>query len=225
MKDDRILILLSGGLDSTVAMAWGKARGYNSIPVSFRYGQRHEKELESAEKVAKFFGEELFVFDLRPIFSDLSGCLIDGSPIPQGMTYDELKGASGIAPTYVPFRNGIFLSVATAFAYNQGILRVCYAAHATDARGGAYPDCTPAFTQAMKDTIYYGTGSNVDLLTPFITKTKGEVLEDGLKLEAPIHLTWSCYLGGERPCGECPTCLERAEAFRYTGTTDPLLEE
>jgi 7-cyano-7-deazaguanine synthase len=77
----------------------------------------------------------------------------------------------------------------------------------------------------MKDAVYYGTGSRVDLVTPFITKTKGEVLEMGLELEAPINLTWSCYLGGETPCKECPTCLERAEAFQFVGVVDPLLKE
>ena len=223
--DNAIVILLSGGLDSTIAMSWARAKGLDPVPISYQYGQVHNKEVEAAMNVAKFFGTPINVFDLSDIFESFTGCLLGTEPVPLGMTYDELKAATGIASTYVPFRNGILLSIATAFAYDNNIPLVAYAAHATDARGGAYPDCTPAFAGAMRDTVFYGSGSRVDLQTPFITMTKGEVLKMGLTLEAPIHLSWSCYLGGERPCGECPTCLERAEAFRFAEVPDPLLKE
>jgi 7-cyano-7-deazaguanine synthase len=224
--NDAVVVLLSGGLDSTIAMAWARAKGYQVIPVSFVYGQLHTREVESATHVANFYGcKNLALFDLTSIFENFTGALLGTEPMPMGMTYEDLKEAEGIASTYVPFRNGILLSIAAGFAYDNGIPNLCYAAHATDARRGAYPDCTPAFAQAMKDSIYYGTGSQVDLITPFITQTKGEVLKMGLQLEAPIHLTWSCYLGGERPCRECPTCLERAEAFRFAEAEDSLLKE
>lgn len=221
----RAVVLLSGGLDSCILLTQFIRRGVECYPISFVYGQRHNRELDAAADIAGHFGLQFKLLDIQNIFSTLSGCLIDGSEIPTGMTYEELKSADGVAKTYVPYRNGILLSIATAYAYDIGATIVAYAAHATDARGGAYPDCTPVFANSQSETIFYGTGSQVILQTPFINLTKGEVLKQGLDLEAPLHLTWSCYLGGEKPCGECPTCLERAEAFRFVGAEDPTISK
>ena len=134
------------------------------------------------------------------------------------------RGGSGTVDTYVPFRNGLFLSFAAATAISVGAEVVLYGAHADDAAGRAYPDCTPEFYAAMKAAIYEGSGHVCTMEAPFIDKNKADVVAVGLRLNAPYQFTWSCYEGKEKPCGKCGTCIDRAKAFAANGVKDPAME-
>lgn len=229
MTEKKALVLLSGGIDSSTLLAiavrdFGKEK---VIALNLRYGQKHIKEIECARKQAAHQGVLLIEEDLSEVFKfDKSSALLVGSEarIPLRSYADQLNdmGGEGTVNTYVPFRNGLFLSYATAVAVQLKCCVVMYGAHADDAAGRAYPDCCEDFIQAMKDAMLTGTADLVDLHTPFMYVTKDSVVEAGLKLEVPYEDTWSCYQGDELPCGICATCRDRIAAFDINGTEDPL---
>lgn len=220
------LVLLSGGLDSTVALAWALERyGRDLVPnvstISFRYGQRHTKELESAEKIARFYHVSNHVVDLPPdIFHGSGSSLMGESDVPDA-TYGDM-GHEGPSSTYVPYRNGVFLSIAAARAQALGISTIVGGYHANDALHWAYPDCTNEFLGPMAASVFVGTYGKVRLQTPFVYHMKRDIVDLGFRLKAPFKLTWSCYNGGELACGKCPTCVERLEAFSAGGHWDPV---
>lgn len=222
----KALVLSSGGLDSTtcLAMAVKQYGKENVITLSVFYGQKHEKELEAARKVAAWYGVEHLEMDLSSIFiySDCSLLVHSNQDIPQESYASQLKKTNG-APvsTYVPFRNGLFLSVAASIALSKECDMIYYGAHADDAAGNAYPDCSTQFNDAMSKAIALGSGNALQIQAPFVSMTKAEVVKTGLALKVPYELTYSCYQGGEKPCGKCGTCLDRAEAFRLNGIQDP----
>jgi 7-cyano-7-deazaguanine synthase len=131
-------------------------------------------------------------------------------------------GGQGTVSTYVPFRNGLFLAFAAAVASSLNTEFIYYGAHADDAAGRAYPDCTPEFSGAMTSAIYEGTGRKVKLMAPLLHMNKAQVVSVGLALYAPYHLTWSCYEGKEKQCGVCGTCLDRKAAFEANARIDPV---
>jgi 7-cyano-7-deazaguanine synthase len=133
----------------------------------------------------------------------------------------DYKDIEGVSPTYVPFRNGQLLSKAAALAQAEGFSELYFGAHAEDAQNWAYPDCTPEFIGAMANAIYIGTYHKVRLCTPLEWLTKTEVVALGDVLGVPFHLTWSCYAGGEKHCGTCPTCRARHQAFYDAVVDDP----
>ena len=222
------VVLLSGGLDSTtcLAMALQDCQPEDVLAVNMYYGQRHEKEMLSADKIAAYYGVELMELDLSTIFS-MSGCSLlknSNKAIPEESYADQLKKTDGKpVSTYVPFRNGLMLSAAASIAVSIGAEFVFYGAHADDAAGNAYPDCSPAFTRSINDAIYLGTAGQVSVIAPFIHSTKADIVREGLRLNAPYYLTWSCYEGGEKPCGKCGTCIDRIKAFEANGARDPLV--
>lgn len=221
----RAVVLLSGGIDSTtcLALAVEEFGAENVEALCLSYGQKHDKELQSAFKVARYYGVQLVEDEINPFqFSDCP--LLKGRGDIKHESYAEQleeMGGEGTVDTYVPFRNGILLSVAAAFAYSIGADCVYYGAHADDAAGRAYPDCTPEFVAAMDEAIYEGTGHCVNVIAPLLMMNKAEVVATGLKLGAPYELTWSCYEGGDVPCGKCGTCIDRANAFKANGIEDP----
>ena len=145
--------------------------------------------------------------------------------IPEEAYAEQLTKTDGKpVSTYVPFRNGLFLSSAASIALSKDCNVIFYGAHSDDAAGSAYPDCSDAFNQAMKDAIYLGSGNQVTIEAPFVNWTKADVVKKGLELNVPYELTWSCYEGGEKPCGVCGTCIDKAEAFRLNGVKDPALD-
>ena len=222
------IVLLSGGIDSTtcLALALQTAKPEEVLALNMYYGQRHEKEMLSACKIAAYFGVELMEMDLSEIFarSDCSLLKSSNNAIPEASYADQLKKTDGKpVSTYVPFRNGLMLSAAASIAVSIGADFIYYGAHADDAAGNAYPDCSPEFTRSINDAIYLGTAGQVSVCAPFIHSTKADVVREGLKMKAPYELTWSCYEGGEKPCGKCGTCLDRAKAFEINGATDPAL--
>jgi 7-cyano-7-deazaguanine synthase len=191
------------------------------------YGQKHQKEIESAKKVANYYGTELYELNLSKIFAYSKCTLLNQSEdeIPHESYDEQLKHTDG-APvsTYVPFRNGLFLSAAASFALSKECSVIYYGAHADDAAGSAYPDCSPAFNNAINEAIYLGSGQQLKVEAPFINKTKADVVKIGLDLHVPYELTWSCYEGGDEPCHTCGTCVDREKAFELNGTIDPLLK-
>lgn len=224
----RALVLLSGGLDSATCLArsvdkWGAE---NNVALSILYGQKHDREQQSAKAVADYYGVELYSLDLSEIFQYSKCSLLKSSDedIPHESYAEQLKKTGG-APvsTYVPFRNGLFLSSAASFALSMQCQIIYYGAHADDAAGNAYPDCSSVFNDAMNRAIWEGSGHQVKIEAPFVNCTKADVVRQGLKLKVPYELTWSCYEGGTEPCGSCGTCLDRAAAFAANGVDDPLL--
>ena len=226
----RVLVLSSGGVDSSTALglAVSKYGAENVSALSISYGQKHDKEIEAAKKVAAFYGVEQLFLDLSLIFqhSDCSLLKQSREEIPEESYAVQIQKTKGEKPvsTYVPFRNGLFLSSAASIALSKNCGLIYYGAHADDAAGFAYPDCSEVFNDAMNKAIYEGSGHQLRIEAPFVRMNKAEVVELGLELGVPYALTWSCYEGGERPCGKCGTCIDRAGAFAANGVKDPALQ-
>ena len=184
------------------------------------YGQKHKKELEAAEQIVAYYGVKQKMINLSIVFEGSDCSLLQGSEeeIPRESYADQLSKTDG-APvsTYVPFRNGLFLSTAASVALSYGCEAIYYGAHSDDAAGNAYPDCSAAFNDAMNQAIYLGSGNCLNVIAPFIGKTKAEVVAEGLKRKVPYEMTWSCYEGKDKPCGVCGTCRDRIAAFRMNG--------
>ena len=227
----KILVLSSGGVDSTtcLAMAVKEVGAENVIALSIYYGQKHDKEIQAAKAVADYYGVRRMELDLSTIFAGSNCSLLKQSTetIPQESYAAQIEKTGGKAPvsTYVPFRNGLFLSSAASVALSNGCEKIMYGAHADDAAGAAYPDCSIQFVTAMNQSIVEGTGGQLRLEAPFVSVSKAEVVRTGLELGVPYELTWSCYEGRDRPCGVCGTCIDRKAAFEKNGVTDPLLKE
>ena len=134
-------------------------------------------------------------------------------------SYKEQLDKTGGNPvsTYVPFRNGLFLSAAASIALSKECSYIYYGAHKDDAAGNAYPDCSEVFNNAINTAIYEGSGRQLKVIAPFITSTKADIVKKGIELKVPYEKTWSCYFGGENPCGKCGTCLDRKKAFEING--------
>lgn len=225
---ERALVLLSGGLDSTtcLALAVDKYGSEGVTALSVYYGQKHDEEVEASDKVAEHYGVEHISLDLTPIFQYSDSSLLKGSDneIPEEAYSEQLKKTGGgPVSTYVPFRNGLFLSSAASIALSKDCGVIYYGIHADDAAGNAYPDCSVGFNRAMNDAIYIGSGNALRLEAPFVEMTKAQVVAKGLELGAPYKYTWSCYEGGDVPCGRCATCIDRAKAFELNGAADPAI--
>lgn len=211
------LVLHSGGLDSSVLLgkAVAKHGAHNVVSLGVDYGQRHLKELEFAQKLCDHYGVRRDTIKIPPI--ENSALTNPNADIPK-VDYGDIKGLS---PAYVPFRNGLMLSLIASKAQGEGFETIYYGAHAEDAANFAYPDCTPEFNGAMANAIYMGTDRKVRLETPLQWMAKHEIVTLGAKLGVPFELTWSCYLGEEKHCGVCPTCRARKAAFQIARVEDP----
>ena len=226
----KILVLSSGGVDSTtcLAMAVKEVGAENVLALSVYYGQKHDKEIQAAKKVAEYYGVQRMELDLSVIFAGSNCSLLKQSTeeIPLESYARQIEETHGAHPvsTYVPFRNGLFLSSAASIALSHGCSKIMYGAHADDAAGAAYPDCSLDFVNAMNQAVYLGSGNQLSIEAPFVSLTKADVVKKGLELGVPYELTWSCYEGGEKPCGKCGTCIDRQKAFEKNGTIDPLLK-
>lgn len=222
MPDTKALVLSSGGVDSTtlLALACKEYGSENVTALSVFYGQKHKKEMEAAEKTAAHYKTEHILMDLSAVFkySDCSLLIGSDKEIPKESYAEQLKKTEG-APvsTYVPFRNGLFLSAAAAAALSKGCSVLMYGAHSDDAAGNAYPDCSEEFVFAMDKAVTLGSGGKLRIIAPFAGKTKTDVVAMGKELGVPYELTWSCYEGGETPCLTCATCRDRRAAFLANG--------
>lgn len=208
MKDS--ILVLSGGLDSTTMLYEYQER--IAMAVSFHYGSNHnDKEIAMAALHCERLHIPHRVIRL-PFIKDLfnSSLLQGGEAIPEG-AYDDVNMRS----TVVPFRNGIMLSIAAGMAENEGLQYLMLANHAGD--HAIYPDCRPEFVDAMDQAVSAGTYNHVRLLTPYTHLSKTDIVRHGLGLGVDYDLTWSCYKGGDTPCGVCATCREREQALREAG--------
>ena len=223
----KALVLFSGGVDSTtcLAMAVDKYGRENVIALSISYGQKHKKEIQAAEKIADYYGVELKQLDLARIFegSDCSLLSSSGEEIPKESYAEQLEKTGGKpVSTYVPFRNGLFLSCAASVAISNGCTEIYYGIHTDDAAGNAYPDCSEEFNKAINSAIYIGSGKQLQVTAPFVNMRKSDIVAKGLNLHVPYRMTWSCYEGREKPCGICGTCRDRIAAFKANGITEVL---
>ena len=224
----KAMVLFSGGVDSTTCLgiAVDKYGAENVVALSIAYGQKHTKEIKCSQKIAQHYGVEHLYLDLGKIFQYSNCSLLSHSDqeIPTESYAEQIEKTHG-APvsTYVPFRNGLFLSSAASIALSKGCEVIYYGAHSDDAAGNAYPDCSDAFNKAINDAIYIGSGNQLKVEAPFIGLTKAQVVKKGLELKVPYELTWSCYMGEDKPCGVCGTCIDRAKAFEENGVADPAL--
>ncbi|WP_416729272.1 7-cyano-7-deazaguanine synthase QueC [Fictibacillus sp. JL2B1089] len=219
----KAVIVLSGGLDSTTCMGIAKAEGYDLYPITFHYGQRHNREVEQAVEVGKYYGvADHRIVDLT-FLKDIGGSALTDEEVEVPTEAEE-----GIPVTYVPARNMIFLSLASAYAEVIGATAVYTGVSAVDYSG--YPDCRPEFIQSMEETINLATkagvtGKNITVETPLISLSKKETIEKGLSLEVPYDLTTSCYNGKEAACGQCDSCVLRLKGFKEAGAADPIAYE
>lgn len=225
----KALVLCSGGVDSStcLAIAVEKYGADEVLALSVLYGQKHQKELTAAENIARHYGVTQKVLDVSRIFEDSNCSLLQQSKeeIPSESYHEQLKKTNGLpVSTYVPFRNGLFLSCAASIALANGCQEIYYGAHSDDAAGNAYPDCSKEFNESINNAIFLGSGKQLRVIAPFIGLNKAQVIARGLSLHVPYELTWSCYEGGDYPCGVCGTCRDRAAAFAANGITDPLLK-
>ena len=202
------LVLLSGGLDSTVLLAHTITQGRPTVALSVDYGQRHRRELDAAQAVAHHYRVDHYVLDLTSWGRLLVGSsLTDATVAVPHVDYD----ADSMANTVVPNRNAVFLMAAAGIAQTLGHDTIATAVHAGDHY--LYPDCRPEFIHAANQAALAGTGGAVQIAAPFVDITKADIARLGRTLNVPFALTWSCYEGGAQHCGACGTCRERRQAL------------
>lgn len=236
------LILLSGGLDSTTVAALARRQGYELSALTIHYGQAHAREVGAARKISEALGIKHRIIDIT-FFKDLAWYSAltrpDQFTLPTERTPDEMSKAIPI--TYVPLRNTLFLTLGAAFLESEALWAIeregadpakldatlFIAANAIDYSG--YPDCRPEYYQAVGTALRLGSklgtqyGVFFQIQTPLIDKSKADIVRLAVGLGAPLDLTWSCYEGGDEPCGQCDSCLLRAKGFAEAGLTDPAL--
>jgi 7-cyano-7-deazaguanine synthase len=217
----KAVVLLSGGLDSTVLLYKLKADRIECFPLAVNYGQRHNVELAAAEQIAEAAECPLVIVNadaaLAPVFEQARSSQVGQNvDVPEGHYADP-----SMALTVVPNRNMLLISIAGAYAQAIGARQVAYAAHAGD--HPIYPDCRPDFIDAARQALYLAT--DVELRALFAYQTKTDIVRLGAKLGVPFEATYSCYRGEEIHCGRCGTCYERREAFREAGVDDPTAYE
>ncbi len=226
MPGKKAVVLLSGGVDSSTAATIARKEGFLLHALSFRYGQRHEKEIEAAKRVAAFFGiqDHLIIdFNLRAIGGS---ALTDKIEVPKGRSPKEISHS--IPVTYVPARNTIFLSFALALAEKIGAEDIFFGANQLDYSG--YPDCREEYIRAFEKMANLATKAGVEgkskfkIHTPLIQMTKGEIIKKGLELGLDYSLTWSCYDPSPKglACGLCDSCQLRLKGFKEAGIRDPI---
>ena len=213
------VVLLSGGLDSTVTLAKAISDGHEVTALSFRYGQRHERELESAKRICRRYGIDHVIMDID-LTSFRSSLTQKKRKIP------ERSGGSigkDIPSTYVPARNILFLSAAAGLCESIDADTIYIGANAIDYSG--YPDCRPGFFKKFEEMLKAGTkagaeGRPLKIETPILDMSKKDIVLLGTELKAPLEMTWSCYAGREKACGRCDSCRLRMKGFAEAGVND-----
>ena len=219
MANKKAVCILSGGMDSTLASYMAKHEGYDIIAVHFNYGQRTQsKELEAFRNICEKLGViEKYEIDV-PFFSQIgASALTDKSiDIPVGGIED------GVPVTYVPFRNGIFLSIATAIAEKSGATALYIGVVQEDSSG--YPDCTDKFISKMQSAMNQGTKkeTKLEIKTPLVHLLKEQIVQKSIELKVPIEFTWSCYQNEIKACGVCDSCRLRLKGFEKAGIKDKI---
>ena len=221
----KAVVLLSGGLDSRVTLAVALKRGYMVLALTLDYGQRHRREVESANKVARHYGVEHKVLKIDLTQIGGSALTDPNIKVPTGKSSDRIRKSKEIPATYVPARNTILLSYALAWAEVSDADAIFIGANHIDYSG--YPDCRPGYFRAYEKMANLATkraaeGRPVRILQPIISLDKKGIVRLGARLKAPLHLTSSCYKGGKKACGRCDSCVLRLAGFREAGMEDPV---
>lgn len=221
---NQAVVLFSGGLDSTTALYWSRKTFDKTYVMIIDYAQRHSIEVQMAKRIAKRLNVEAQVVNFP--FKDIvySALIDEDKNIPDSLATS--KNEEGVPFTYVPFRNGIFLSLAAAYAESRGIRHLITGFNLIDTPD--YPDTTEAFTKKMQDAINQGTSASITgkeftIHAPLIGKSKKEIVEFGMEIGADYSYSVSCYRGEETPCLRCPSCDTRNNAFKQLGMEDPLI--
>ncbi len=215
----KALCIMSGGMDSTLVAYIMRTRGYEIIALHFNYGQRTaSKELECFRTICDDLGvSKKYEIDLDFFKTIGASALTDHTiDIPVGGIEE------GVPVTYVPFRNGIFLSIATAIAEKEGCESIAIGVVQEDSSG--YPDCRDEFIQSFVQSANLGTrdGTKMTIEMPLVHLQKSQIVQEELRLDVPLHLTWSCYQNEERACGVCDSCRLRLRGFGNAGVHDPI---
>ena len=213
----KAVVILSGGMDSTTSLFIAKKEGFDIIPIHFNYGQRTQKrELKSFNDICDYLNlKNRYVIDL-PFFKQIGASALVNKSLE--VPVDGLK--PGIPITYVPFRNGIFLSIATAIAEKENANAIYIGAVEEDSSG--YPDCTKGFIKSMEQSINLGTrpSTNITIKTPLINLKKEDIVKKAVEYDVPLHLTWSCYQNEDKACGVCDSCRLRLKGFKKANIKD-----
>lgn len=212
----RTVVIFSGGLDSTTLLYELKTAGHDVAALAINYGQRHSRELFSAERICQEIGVDLTTLDLAGLAQVFgSNSLSDTAvAVPEGEYAED-----SMQQTTVPNRNMILLSIATGWAISNDYQAVAFGAHSGEYT--PYPDCRPEFATAMDNAAQLCDWESIRILAPLVTWTKSDIVRRGAELGVPFQSTWSCYVGGEKHCGRCGTCLDRKSAFEQSGILDP----
>jgi len=219
----KAIVLLSGGIDSATTLLYARKKKFKCFCLTFDYGQKHKREIESARKIARGADSPLLVIKI-----DIpKGASALTSPLKPISYIKEEKIGKRIPLTYVPARNIIFLSFALSWAEAGKCTHIFIGANVVDYSG--YPDCRPAFLKAFQKMARLGTKSGlqakaIKIKAPLLFKSKAGIIKLAKRLKVPLELTWSCYRGGRIPCHKCESCILRAGGFREAGLIDPALK-
>ena len=212
----KAIVLLSGGIDSTTTLYYAKKQGFKCHALIFDYGQRHRKEVIRASRISRLSGTPFQIIKIKLPWKG-SSLLDKKMKLPALRSMKEIS--KKIPSTYVPARNTIFLSFALSYAEAIGASKIFIGANAIDFSG--YPDCRPSFYRAFQKVAKEGTKvKKIKIEVPLIKMSKAQIIKLGLKLKAPLQLTWSCYKGGKKPCGVCDSCRLRQRGFSRLGIRD-----
>jgi len=216
----KAVCIMSGGMDSTLAAYMMKRDGYEIIALHFDYGQRTmQREKRAFREIVKALNISLKYEINLDFFSQIGASALTDKSLDIPINGIE----EGVPITYVPFRNGIFLSVASAIAEKEGAKVLSIGVVEEDSSG--YPDCTQTFIESMQRSINFGTkqNTNIEIKTPLVHLMKEQIVKEALKLNVPLELTWSCYKNEEKACGVCDSCRLRLNGFKLAGISDPII--
>ena len=223
-KRKKAIVLFSGGLDSTTCLYWAIAHGYKCEALTVSYGQRHDREVLAAQMIARNLGVKHHLITLNLPWLSCCSLVDKKQELPDVAVEDIPK--EGIPSTYVPGRNLMFLAIAGSLLDSVGADAIIAGPNAVDFSG--YPDCTPAFFKAAADALNRGTKTGVsegiEVLAPLMRLSKAQIVKLAANLKVPFELTWSCYAGGQKPCGHCDSCKLRAKGFAEAGVHDTSLD-
>lgn len=217
---NKAVIILSGGLDSTVLCYKSVNEGYEVHALTILYGQRHSKEADNAKKIAGLLGIEHRIVDLSSLNGLLKGSALTDSSVNVPEVPETAEHYDTLKSTIVPNRNAIFLAVAIGYAQSIKANNIFFGAHHSDR--GVYPDCRKEFVEVFEKAERIANDNmDLNISAPFVEMDKSEIVSLGFGLGVPFEHTWTCYAGGEVHCGSCSACSERKRAFRESGVNDP----
>jgi len=213
---NKVVVVFSGGMDSYTVLHKAAREGFEVLPLTFNYGQKHNKEIEYAEHACIALGVVPKIVDITAINQLIAGSsLTSDIEMPEGHYADD-----NMKSTVVPNRNMILLSLAVGYAVSSDAHKVFYGAHSGDHE--IYPDCRPEFVEKMNSLCAIANYELVEIVTPYLALNKTDILREGLAMGLDYGRTWTCYNGREKACGKCGSCVERLEAFSENQMSDPL---